>query len=202
MAPRRIYLAGPEVFLANAQAIGEAKIRLCAAQDFEGVFPHDLKLDTEGLSPEQSGLAIYAANRQVMDTCDLVIANMTPFRGPSADVGTVFEMGYMRGRGRPVFAYSNVEKGFFERTKAALGTDLISRPSDGAAADPDGLSIENYDLVDNLMLEGVVREFAERVITHSVPRAERYSDLTAFEACLVLAASRFPSNLSLGQQDR
>ena len=40
-SPRRIYLAGPEVFLPDARVIGEAKARLCAAAGFEGIFPLD-----------------------------------------------------------------------------------------------------------------------------------------------------------------
>ena len=28
---------------------------------------------------------------------DAIIANLTPFRGPGADAGTVYELGYMAG---------------------------------------------------------------------------------------------------------
>ena len=35
-----------------------------------------------------------------MDAADAIIANLTPFRGPSADAGTVYELGYMAGRGK------------------------------------------------------------------------------------------------------
>ena len=30
-----------------------------------------------------------------MKEADAIIANLTPFRGPSADTGTVYELGYM-----------------------------------------------------------------------------------------------------------
>jgi nucleoside 2-deoxyribosyltransferase len=36
-----------------------------------------------------------------------MIVNLTPFLGPSADVGSAYEMGFMRTLGRPIFAYSN-----------------------------------------------------------------------------------------------
>ena len=42
-----------------------------------------------------------------MDAADAIIANLTPFRGPSADAGTVYELGYMAGRGKLCLAYSN-----------------------------------------------------------------------------------------------
>ena len=32
-----------------------------------------------------------------MQGCDAMIVNLTPFRGPSADVGSAYEMGFMRG---------------------------------------------------------------------------------------------------------
>ena len=43
----------------------------------------------------------------MMDAADAIIANLTPFRGPSADAGTVYELGYMAGRGKLCLAYSN-----------------------------------------------------------------------------------------------
>ena len=43
----------------------------------------------------------------MMDACDAIIANLTPFRGPGADAGTVYELGYMAGRGKFCLGYSN-----------------------------------------------------------------------------------------------
>ena len=45
-----------------------------------------------------------------------MIANLTPFRGPSADVGTVYEVGFMRALGRPVFGYATTAEPFTRRT--------------------------------------------------------------------------------------
>ena len=41
-----------------------------------------------------------------MRSCDLLIANLTPFRGVSMDSGTAFEVGFMRALGRPVLGYT------------------------------------------------------------------------------------------------
>ena len=50
----RVYLAGPDVFLPDALAVGEAKKRLCADHGLEGVFPLDNPIDhLDGLPPEQ-----------------------------------------------------------------------------------------------------------------------------------------------------
>jgi Nucleoside 2-deoxyribosyltransferase len=43
-------------------------------------------------------LAIRSAMERVMRGCDAMIVNLTPFRGPSADVGSAYEMGFMRAR--------------------------------------------------------------------------------------------------------
>jgi nucleoside 2-deoxyribosyltransferase len=43
MAPIRIYLAGPEVFLKNAKEVGEQKKALCRKYGFEGMFPWTMK---------------------------------------------------------------------------------------------------------------------------------------------------------------
>lgn len=184
---KRVYLAGPEVFLEDALDIGARKTAICEAQGFEGVFPLDQSLDLTGLSPQEAGLKIYRANRDLMQTCDLTVANMTPFRGPSMDVGTAFEMGYMRALGKPVLGYSNSAMSYVDRIKAFFGGLLIKREGDGALSDPDGLAVEQFELTDNLMLDGAVWDFDKPVVTRQVAMPQRYRDLEAFEACVVLA---------------
>jgi len=45
----------------------------------------------------------------------IYIANLTPFRGPSADPGTVFEDGLAETGGELVVARSDESEGFFEK---------------------------------------------------------------------------------------
>ena len=132
----RIYLAGPDVFVADPLALAGRKKALCAAYGFEGVFPLDKTLDLSGLSPRDMGLAISRGNERLMDSCDLVIAQMTPFRGPGMDGGTAFEMGYMRAQGKPVLGYSNVAAAYAERVRLFHAGRLRPRPS-GPLEDPD-----------------------------------------------------------------
>ncbi len=105
---KRVYLAGPEVFLPNAKEIGEHKKALCKKYDFEGVFPLDNEVDAKDKTPRDIGFCISALNEELIRSCDFVIANITPFRGPSADVGTAYEMGFAHALGKVVFAYTNV----------------------------------------------------------------------------------------------
>ncbi|WP_228260705.1 nucleoside 2-deoxyribosyltransferase [Marinobacter orientalis] len=54
-----------------------------------GCYPAILQLSE---APMTKPKRIYRASRELMDSCDAIIANLTPFRGISADPGTVFEV--------------------------------------------------------------------------------------------------------------
>ena len=111
----RIYLAGPEVFLPDAREIAEAKKAICRAHGLEGAFPADPEIkDTERLPAPEIARLIAESNLALMDGCDCLIANLTPFRGVSMDTGTAFEMGYMASRGA-------CRAGLHERRRALQG---------------------------------------------------------------------------------
>lgn len=186
--PFRVYLAGPEVFLPNAAALGVAKKEICAAHGLLGVFPLDGGLDLSDMQPRQQGRAIYGANVGLIRSCDLLIANLTPFRGPSADVGTAFELGFMAALGRPVLAYSNSAQSFRTRLAAHFHGDLRRR-ADGQLAAPDGLAVEDFDMLDNLMLHGALEE-GGLFLQHAAPGQE-LTDLSAFCEAVKAAATSF-----------
>jgi nucleoside 2-deoxyribosyltransferase len=168
----RAYLAGPDVFHPKAVEIGSEKKRICAEFGLVGVFPFDADVDLAGLSPTEQGHRCFDLMVELMDSCDLAIANLTPFRGPSMDVGTAIEIGYMHGRNKPVFGYTNVP------------TDYAERVSE------DGFLVEPFGLVDNLMVEGPIYKTGVAVVRASVPESEQYTSLGAFRECVRLAAER------------
>ena len=88
----KIYLAGPDVFLPDAIEIGRRKAAICVRHGLIGLYPLDNSVD---LTAADASLAIFKGNEAMMDAADAIIANLTPFRGPSADAGTVYELGYM-----------------------------------------------------------------------------------------------------------
>lgn len=146
---RKVYLAGPDVFWPEAKEAGAAKVALCSEYGLQGHFPLDTELDLTGLSPYEAGIAIYRANIHLMDAADLLIANMTPFRGPSMDVGTAFEMGYMTARGKPIWGYT---------LDGRLYSDRVPQPVIGS--DINGDTIEQFDMTDNLMMIGAINDSA------------------------------------------
>src|SRR3977135_3661732 len=129
----KIYLAGPDVFLPDAVEIGRRKADLCARHRLTGLYPLD---NAVNLAASDASLAIFRGNEAMMDAADAIIANLTPFRGPGADAGTVYELGYMAGRGKLLFAYSNDPATYAERVAQ---THHVTKSPGGSLIDSAGL---------------------------------------------------------------
>jgi nucleoside 2-deoxyribosyltransferase len=192
LTPKRIYLAGPEVFLREAKEIGERKKDLCLKYGFEGVFPIDVELKVEGKSSREIGLCISEINEGLIKSCDFVIANITPFRGPSAEVGTVYEMGFAHALGKKVLAYTNVAEPFTQRTVETL-KDQVKRDDDGKLRDSHGMFVEEVELVDNLMVDGCIHANSGLLVVASAPVGKLFTFLGGFEECLKAAKCLFVS---------
>lgn len=186
MPPIRVYLAGPEVFLCNAKEIGEHKKELCKKYGFEGVYPIDVEINAKDKSPREFGLCISAINEDLIRSCELVIANITPFRGPSADVGTIYEIGFAHALDKKVLAYTNVATSFTERTVTAL-SGQVSRRFDGKLRDAQGMFIEENCLVDNLMIDGCINANSKLLIVEDAPPDQLFTYSVGFEKCLIAA---------------
>jgi nucleoside 2-deoxyribosyltransferase len=178
----RVYLAGPEVFLPDAVEAGVRKKQLCAQYGFEGIYPIDAQVNLQGLQPREAALRIGRINEQLVRSCYAVIANMTPFRGPSADVGTAYEMGLARGLGLLVCGYTNDPRPFTVRTCEFLGGKFSKVQS--RLCDAHVMEIEQFGLADNLMLESSIEESGGCFVAYDAPAVERFTDLRGFEQCL------------------
>lgn len=183
---RRIYLAGPDVFLSQAVEIGAVKKALCRDFGFTGLYPFDNEVD---LASPTASREIYTANVAMIRDADCGIFNLTPFRGPSADVGTVFELGMCVALGKPVFAYSNVATDLIDRLREAGG--LSRDPASDVWRDAEGMSVENFGNADNLMIDAALAEQGRRVYRADVPYIERFTALSGFKACLDEARAFF-----------
>jgi nucleoside 2-deoxyribosyltransferase len=182
LALPRIYLAGPEVFLPDPIGAGARKQALCAAHGFAGVYPMNAGLDLGGLPKAEAARRISLANEALMRSCGLLIANCTPFRGVSMDVGTAFEVGYMRALGRPVLGYTNTPLDL--RARSAMGRAAVDLPFD---SDAEGVEIEDFGLAESLMIEIAIMESGGALVRSTVSAGAEMTDLTAFEVCLVQA---------------
>jgi nucleoside 2-deoxyribosyltransferase len=184
--PIYLYLAGPGVFLPDATSYGTKRKRRIEALAAErnwpvtvrGLYPLDNAI--ENFAPDRdTGLRIYRANMAQIERADAVIANMVRFRSPSMDVGTAFEMGVARGSGKPVFGYYDAAPfyGAPEHGEVATGIDApeFDLPDYRARVaefygltgvtdrDPDGLTVESFQMTDNLMLLGALDDSRQDV---------------------------------------
>ncbi|MBY0380460.1 MAG: nucleoside 2-deoxyribosyltransferase [Xanthobacteraceae bacterium] len=184
----KIYLAGPDVFLPNAVAMGRRKRDLCERYGHEGLYPLDNEVDPRA---KDASLRIFQGNQDMMDIADAIIANLTPFRGPSADAGTIFELGYMAGWRTPeglrkiCLGYSNAPAPY--ATRVANFTDL-KKTSEGQLLDPDDMIVEDFGHADNLMIVHALEERGHPLMTAS--EIKDWDDLSLFEECLKLLDKR------------
>jgi nucleoside 2-deoxyribosyltransferase len=181
----RVYLAGPDVFLPDAIAWMERKKAICAGFHLTGVSPLDAlaeEPDAWAALPDWRRIAL--RNEAHIRGCEAIVANLTPFRGPSADVGTVYEVGFARGLGLKVFGYATVAAPFLDRTLSHVGGGR--QDPDGAWWDPDGLLVEQFGLFDNLMIEGGITGSGGTLIRDD---QDRWNDLSVFERCVKAVAA-------------
>ncbi|MDD2382860.1 MAG: nucleoside 2-deoxyribosyltransferase [Sulfurospirillaceae bacterium] len=163
---KKIYLAGPEVFLPNALEEGNRLKALCHSYGFEGCFPLDNTIT--GTNPREIANNIRNANIAMIQSCDMVIANVSPFRGPEPDSGTVWEIGYAQALNKKVIAYCTDKRTLKVRTQAILGLGEALR-------DMNGMQIEDFGLTHNLMFascvlaesfEECLAKLSKMIVTH------------------------------------
>lgn len=126
---KKIYLAGFDVFAPDAVQRGARMKMMCAEKGFIGLYPFDNEADT--------AQAIFAGNCGLMDSADIVIANLNAFRGAEPDSGTCFEVGYAFAKGKTVYGYVSDARSLREKQ---------------GAQDENGFSVEDFGLPLNLML--------------------------------------------------
>lgn len=173
-----VYLAGPEVFLPNGRALIDRKRAIC--RKF-GLVPSELhgefSVSAEG-GADAFGLAISERNEQLMDLSDICIANLTPFRGPSADAGTVYELGYMAAQGKPIYAFTNDSRDYGEHVADTPGITVVER--DGGLFTTGGEMVESHGMADNLMLEGGIRRRGYALFRATLAPTDPWDDLDTF----------------------
>jgi nucleoside 2-deoxyribosyltransferase len=182
----KIYLAGPDVFLPDAVEIGRRKVEICARHGLIGLYPLDNAVDP---SARDASLNIFRGNEAMMIEACAIIANLTPFRGPGADAGTVYELGYMAGRGKLCLGYCNDPMLYADRVRKFTTVEK----QDGRLADADGLTVEDFGLSDNLMMIHALDLHGCALVTPRQASTDLWHDLAAFETCVSMAAERLGS---------
>ena len=152
----KVYLAGPDIFLPNPIEHGEKLKKICTKYGLQGLYPLDNQFDLSDLKrgPDKA-IKIYQADIELINASDCLVANLSPFRGASADPGTCFELGYAVAQNKPVSIYSNDTREYKNKLK---DLNLLE----------DDWSVEDMGLTDNLMLiapaQNVVHDTFESAI--------------------------------------
>jgi nucleoside 2-deoxyribosyltransferase len=148
----KIYIAGPDVFFQNALEIGNIKKEICRKYGFEGVYPLDLlpeDLFTNKYNLNSRAKIIKKACVDGIIDSHILVANMTPFRGVSMDVGTACEIGLADMSGLDIYGYSLDDRHYIEKV---IDNKLFSYKFEGVEYDINGSIIENFSKIDNCMI--------------------------------------------------
>ncbi len=149
---KKIYIAGPGVFEPNAVEIGQRYKALCEKYGFIGLYPFDNAVDLN--QPKQKIASdIFEANKKMIQECDIVVANLNPFRGKESDSGTVWECGFAYGLGKEVYGYIGYEGEYID-----LFSQNEKTNKEGIFYDKDARVIEDFANPLNLMIACSVKK--------------------------------------------
>lgn len=177
----RLYLAGPDVFAPDALARGARMQEICAELGAVGLFPLDNDPPPPDLDPARMAHHIYRANIALMHGADGCVANLSPFRGPNADDGTAFELGWMIATGKPVFGHVGDPRPLTRRSAISGATDGQGRP-----VDADGWWVEDFGWPVNLMLVAGAEQNGGKVFVQSPDEAPMAAFRRAVKAAVRL----------------
>lgn len=157
MSGLKVYLAGPDIFLANAAEVARWQKETCLRHGLTPLHPMDNNLDLTG-DPAALALRIYRADVGQMMEADAICANMNEFVGADPDSGTCFEVGFFAGFNmalavlqaarpqKPIYGYADDGSTYLER----IDRWKASRRSTG---DLDRWRFSAIDMHINLMME-------------------------------------------------
>jgi nucleoside 2-deoxyribosyltransferase len=107
MEKKKIYLAGPDVFRENCNEHFVWMKNLCNQYGFIGLSPFDSEDNFNG-EPLSKGHSthIFYGNTSIIHKCDIIIANLIPFRGACVDDGTAWELGCGYAQGKVLYGHT------------------------------------------------------------------------------------------------
>lgn len=127
----KIYIAGPECFYKNGQALLAAMRRRAESLGFGVTLPNDHPLDMENPDLQKRADSIFADLKKIMKETTVIIADLEAYRGSEADSGTIYEIGMAYADGLRCYGYT--------RDKRALAwKDQKYRLKDGVILDEAG----------------------------------------------------------------
>ncbi len=155
--PIQAYMAGPWMF-GSPESVSDfkARVRFFCERDLNGavwpLFPMDpvvMDLMAMGIDDPAGPAEIAAHRRRHIACCDVIVADVTPFRGVQPDPGTVLEIGFAHGAGKGVWLYSEKP---IPRLRDRLWAEGLISVYISKDRDRDGYLIEDFGLPVDTML--------------------------------------------------
>ena len=151
---RSVYIAGPDVFRLDWPDFCDGVEKRCASLGILPIFPIHPRVNLDqfgvnGITTKGSiedAMVVFKHCYESIKSADVVVANISPFRGDEPDSGTVFEMGLAHALGKPIIGYSSdmrtpVDRLIRNSTLTPRGAILYN-----------GLIVEDFGLPANLMV--------------------------------------------------
>ncbi len=125
-----------------------------AEHGMTGLYPLDGELNAPAFpDPAAFALAIAEACEAHIRKADMGLFNVRPWRGPEADEGTAYELGFMAALGKPVVLYTSDPRPFAARIISDVYEGDIYRDGAAIRGGRDGFMIEDFEgFAANLML--------------------------------------------------
>lgn len=117
MKMQSIYVAGPDVFRADAAEYFNQIKDVGKIYHFDIITPYDPTLDE--LPDDIKHVVIGTANFELIDKADIVVANLMMFRGCCVDDGTSVEVGYGFGKGKIICGYTSDLRSYKKKVEAS-----------------------------------------------------------------------------------
>lgn len=157
---KKVYLAGPEVFLPDSVRVLNQHKTICNKYGFEGLSPFDGEVTQEvGLERARK---IYLENCKLIRACDIIAVNCNAFRGALVDDGSSFEIGFAKALGKKIYGFIQTKKTLPELVQLKIPT---SSHASGYRVDNDGYLLnEDFGNSINLMLEFAILESGGQLI--------------------------------------
>jgi nucleoside 2-deoxyribosyltransferase len=145
-----VYFAGPAIFRRDVDSYAAELKGRCNEVGIVPLWP----LDNDAGAGDRVAQAkrIREMNCEMIQRADAVVADISPFRGVNMDPGTAFEIGYAAAIGKPTILYTSDSRTLLERAAETLQLD----ETNGRPFDAEGMEVEHFGLVENLMIAGGV----------------------------------------------
>lgn len=164
----KIYFAGPNVFHPEVEKIDDISRKISKEFSHTPLIPTDTEIRPEG-TPAEIAQDIFEANVEHIKNCDVILANITPFRGACVDDGTSWEIGMAYALGKKVYTYSFGN----QDTKSIIVKNCgLKDEKASPLRDLEGHMIEDFGLQANLMIAcATEKHFASEgnITTHYEP---------------------------------